>query len=90
MDEIYNREFASFTKEFANSEGDAIFASFMKEMSKVPDSNEHKAEIIKRANEKCYHDYEGGDYPKLLLVTDLHKAGLFDLCQRASQGEFDF
>ena len=90
MDEIYNREIESFAKSFANSEGGDMFASFMKEMSKVSDSNEHKAKIIKRANDKCYHDYEGGDYPKLLLVTDLHEAGLFDLCKRAAQGEFDF
>jgi len=77
------------SKSFAEKKGNAIFAAFMEELNKVPDSNNHKAFIVKRAKARRYHDYEG-DLCKIGLVSDLFAAGLDDLANRVKMGDFDF
>jgi hypothetical protein len=79
----------SVSKAYAAKEGDALFASFMAELSKVPDSNAYKATIIKNAKAKRYHDFEG-DLMKIGLVADLYTANLQSLAERVKMGDFDF
>lgn len=78
----------SFAKEFAEQEGDALFASFMKELEKAPPSKEKDA-IVKNAKAKRYHDLEG-DLLKLELVSHLKQIKMDDLAKRVVLGEFDF
>lgn len=78
----------SFAKEFAEKEGDALFASFMEELEKAPPSKEKDA-IVKNAKAKRYHDFEG-DLLKLDLVSHLQLIKMDDLAKRVVLGEFDF
>lgn len=79
----------TYSKEYAANQGDALFSAFLAELSAVPDTNPHKATILKRAHARRYHDYEG-DLVKIGLVADLSAAGLHELKKRVIQGEFDF
>jgi hypothetical protein len=59
------------------------------ELEKLP-ASKHRDTIIARAKAGTYHDFESEvDLPKIMLVTDLRRAGFDELAQQVMNGAFD-